>query len=731
MSDDDILTEPNISASEDHQQALANLKKVLENPDFLNYSELLDQDADKEGINIKSIDPTDFEQEEQNLEKERIMALTEQAKAQHDYQLNLLSKEQKARKKLHKQYKKQNKRYQALKENSAHAHQLRQVEVSKIWRRKELDVKTELIKKNADVQVEIFKRKEKDKEDQLVMGGISRVYKLTWRGRPQVVEIRIDQCRDIKDKLERGTYFFRVSTKDKIGGKILQYTYLTDEWCNISNPYQHDGRHSSRVIRFKANLKVLVPSKLQMLPTMVYCFQILDSNSVIVAEGYFPIIDNLFEISQGKFKVPLLRSSIRNTVDKFSGIEQLYRKNIDEWLCNLYFQVTVLPQTIHGESDYSVELKGDRVIREELITEPDQKQYEELIAPEQYSEYKHSVAKSGVLITPKNKFEFIYSEIITEFGFKFYKHWATYFTFILLILMIWLSRYLHFAGQWLYLKAESFPVSDFKVLLFTAELRYESQTKLRHEVLILIIGTIFILFWFLCMCLWAFLSLLLIGRFPHVCFRIIMAWGLVMIFDPLITVVEAIIYGFVYDYWEVDPFRMYNYFERAEGNGVVGALLTIFLYAGLTGLCVFIFYNYFLFLHMNGRLLDIYMRLNGGEERFFVPHDGEVSKRYLEWVCYKAKNYHSMNGDTRKVCVFNYQMFDGFNLSVTKTAIHVLIYTVGNDRSRELYRHFLRLPDGAITELSLNEHAGRSTFSQKYNLSPSLKSRSMTLRGYD
>ena len=103
------------------------------------------------------------------------------------------------------------------------------------------------------------------------------------------------------------------------------------------------------------------------MPTMVYCFQILDSNSVIVGEGYFPIINNVFEVNEGKYKVPILRSSIRTSIDKFAGIEQLYRKNIDEWLCNFYFQVIVFPQVITNESDFSVELKGSQVI----VTEPE------------------------------------------------------------------------------------------------------------------------------------------------------------------------------------------------------------------------------------------------------------------------------------------------------------------------------------------------------------------------
>ena len=151
---------------------------------------------------------------------------------------------------------------------------------------------------------------------------------------------------------------------------------------------------------------------------MVYCFQILDNNAVIVGEGYFPIINNLFEVSQGKYKVPIVRSSLKNAIDKFSGIEELYRENIDEWLCNLYFEVTLLPQVIEGESDYMIQIHGSKVLKEEVTTEPDQKDYEELITPDQYSEYKHSVAITGILTSPKNKLQYIMAELTIEFGFK-------------------------------------------------------------------------------------------------------------------------------------------------------------------------------------------------------------------------------------------------------------------------------------------------------------------------
>ena len=709
MEEDNIIAEPKIETDDETHRALNNLRIAFQTPSILNYSEFLDQDAGKEGIKIAAVDPSELEEEEGILEKERILGITSLAKAHHEHQLQLLSKEQKARKKLQSQYSKQLKNYQHLKDNSAHTHQLQQVQVSKAFRKNELAIKTAMKKTNADLKVTL----ESNSNDQLLYGGINRVYKITWRGRPQVVEVRIEECRDIKDKLEKGKYWIRIHTKDKIGGKILEFQKQTEEWNNLSDPYPHDGKYSSKAIKFRTTLKVLVPSQIEITPTMVYCFQILDNNAVIVGEGYFPIINNLFEVSQGKYKVPIVRSSLKNAIDKFSGIEELYRENIDEWLCNLYFEVTLLPQVIEGESDYMIQIHGSKVLKEEVTTEPDQKDYEELITPDQYSEYKHSVAITGILTSPKNKLQYIMAELTIEFGFKIWRHWYIYQNFIFLILLIWVCRYIHYAGQWIYLKADSFPITTFQALIFTIEIRFPNQTNLTQEILLLIIGTLFICFWFLLFCLWIWVSLKWIGRFPEVLFRIIQCWGLVMIFDPLITLVEAGIWAAAYNYWEIDPFRLYNYFETAEGNGVIGILLTVFLYAGLIGFCSFVFYNYFLFFHMNGRLLDIYMRLNAQDNRFFIPHDGEISKRYLEWVCYKARNYRSMNGESRKVTVMNYKMFEGFNAEVTKTAMHVIVYTVGNDRSRAVYRQFLRLPDGAITELSLTESSRRTTYSNR------------------
>lgn len=60
---------------------------------------------------------------------------------------------------------------------------------------------------------------------------------------------------------------------------------------------------------------------------------------MVVGEGYFPLLNNLFELNEGKFKTPLIRGSLRNREQKYSEFERMYRNNIDEWLCNMYFEV--------------------------------------------------------------------------------------------------------------------------------------------------------------------------------------------------------------------------------------------------------------------------------------------------------------------------------------------------------------------------------------------------------
>ncbi len=103
-----------------------------------------------------------------------------------------------------------------------------------------------------------------------------------------------------------------------------------------------------------------------------------------------------------------------------------------------------------------------------------------------------------------------------------------------------------------------------------------------------------------------------------------------------------------------DVTKLYWHFDRLEGNGVVGIFLLIFLYLFVSILTLACLYMFFLRVHKNGLLLDIYQRLGNTEEHFFVPRDMEVSNHELGWVCRKAEQWRGAEGERRKVAVHDY-----------------------------------------------------------------------------
>lgn len=107
--------------------------------------------------------------------------------------------------------------------------------------------------------------------------------------------------------------------------------------------------------------------------------------------------------------------------------------------------------------------------------------------------------------------------------------------------------------------------------------------------------------------------------------RFIAWYGLATVFDFfLISVID-----FAAQDWNGDLFKLYKYYEKASGSGFVGYFLTFIIQLGLLIINLFIFYNYIVFIHLDGRLADIWTRISGKVKHFFIPFDNEVSFSYL------------------------------------------------------------------------------------------------------
>nr|XP_023829140.1 uncharacterized protein LOC111953875 [Salvelinus alpinus] len=289
-----------------------------------------------------------------------------------------------------------------------------------------------------------------------------------------------------------------------------------------------------------------------------------------------------------------------------------------------------------------------------------------------------------------------------------------------LLALIWFARlYLHYCSQWLFLQAIAVPVNKFQFHAHTVELVYQnSLLHTREELAMVVVGPLTLNAVTLLLLLIRWGCQLAFGSLPSFTSNFIMALGVWTVLDPLaVFVVDAILGRLSYSAESpvADAAKLYWHFYRTDQSGAAGVVITLFLYAILFLLSTTILYLYFLRLHNEGRMLDIFQRLSVTEGSFFVPRDLEVSNQELGYIIQKAEQWRGFNGERRKVSVYDYIWTEEGPLAGCapprgdprgavptaggESSTHVSVYTLYLSGQRHRYRHFLRQPDGAILEV--------------------------------
>jgi len=75
--------------------------------------------------------------------------------------------------------------------------------------------------------------------------------------------------------------------------------------------------------------------------------------------------------------------------------------------------------------------------------------------------------------------------------------------------------------------------------------------------------------------------------------------------------------------------KLYNYYEATESSGAIGLFITFLIQFAIAIYNIWIMYQYIVFVHCDGRIKDIYMRISGLGKGYFIPEDNEVSWAYL------------------------------------------------------------------------------------------------------
>ncbi|XP_059257479.1 uncharacterized protein LOC132018527, partial [Mustela nigripes] len=294
---------------------------------------------------------------------------------------------------------------------------------------------------------------------------------------------------------------------------------------------------------------------------------------------------------------------------------------------------------------------------------------------------------------------------------------------ILLMASLWFLRlYLHYLSQWLFLRAISTPVTKFHFSPFTVELCYPtSSLQIREELLVVVVGPLVLNTVVLPLVLIRWGCQLLFASCPDILSKLIITMGLWTVLDPLAVFIVDTALGRLTHNDETpvaDAAKLYWVFVRTQHSGILGVMLTVLIYILLFIISSLIFYLCCLRLHNDSWILDAFQRIYSEETKFFIPYDLEISNQELSYIVKRSVQWRGIHGERKKVAVYDYiwknhgvksrisscdlQQQNEISVSALgpgDITSRVSIYTVYPSGFQELYRHFLRLPNGAIVEV--------------------------------
>ena len=307
--------------------------------------------------------------------------------------------------------------------------------------------------------------------------------------------------------------------------------------------------------------------------------------------------------------------------------------------------------------------------------------------------------------TAMHRYRFLYSEVMSDLGYDRWGQFESWALILLFICCFWLRIYIHYTAEYYWIIQNNLPIISYTVLPYSVHIEYScalvDTSRISAEILCIgSIGNIVVMLIFM---LIPYIIQLCVGRrvIADAWFRLISCYGIMVIFDPILIILVDLM---SVNLLNGDYFRLYHI------SGYVGLL-----FSAVIGLCCIIlasaiYYLYIVHIHMNGRLLDLYSRLNSDSlYPNYLPCDTEISYNTLKHIIQRAKNFKGLFGTRRKILIASYVLVSDATptnpIPTQQTTLHISIYNVTapdpikhKAEIRQIYRHFIRSHTGAIHE---------------------------------
>ena len=273
----------------------------------------------------------------------------------------------------------------------------------------------------------------------------------------------------------------------------------------------------------------------------------------------------------------------------------------------------------------------------------------------------------------RSKLKYIYLE---AFGDLDYHVWGTFdffMTVFLYFVATWVRLFIHYLGQYLFLQALATPVFGFTVYALFIQFKYSTTSiSTINDIGVVAMGSVSCIIVFLILAFFGWIMHKYAKFLPESYSKFVIAFGIATIFDPILILFIDLCYHH-YDCAQVsnacaisytasdcncyngDFIKLWVHMLNLEGSGITGAIMTIMIYIAVMTISLLLVYMYLIYIHRDAHILDIWRRINGDTEDFFIPNDFEISLSELRSICVKASQWRGIDGSLREVIITSYE----------------------------------------------------------------------------
>jgi hypothetical protein len=211
--------------------------------------------------------------------------------------------------------------------------------------------------------------------------------------------------------------------------------------------------------------------------------------------------------------------------------------------------------------------------------------------------------------------------------------------------------YVHGIGLYLCLTSLSVPVPTNEWGLMYVDIRFAFTTRFfpQSTLMVMFSGTATVIGCFIFISVAMFGLIRIFQRLPYVVTRFWLWYGAAAMIDPFLAIIQVLALG---NTESGDPLLLCIQMLREERNLISGLFLSISCFACFMLIQAAALYQYCCFVHLNGRVDDVYNRIVFPESSFFIPHDLEISNSDLLDEVKLAKNYRNEAGTIKTVRVY-------------------------------------------------------------------------------